>query len=346
MAPQLPLPTKLRRTLAVLGAWCVLGTAGAAAPKAPTPLPRLPPLERFVVGDINTPTPDPVQPGLLLIGGGEHDPDAMTWFLERAGHGHIVVLRASMTTDVADEIYRRFHGAVSVETFVFHDRKAALDPTMLQRLASADGVFIAGGDQSRYVKYWKHTPVARLLDAHVAAGKPLAGTSAGLAIMGEYLFSALTPARVTSDLALDNPTGRDITIESDFLHFGVMKGYLTDSHFDKRLRLGRLIAFMIRADSIAARIGGDVEGLGVDEATALAVLPNGDAKVYSRDPELGTTWVHDVSGTARKGKPLDTGTLLVTQLGVQSSFNLLTHEARQPRVEKIVRIIDGQIHPR
>ncbi len=298
-----------------------------------------------MVGDIDASTPEPVQPGLLLIGGGVHDPDAMAWFLERAGHGHIVVLRASMTTDVADEIYRRFHGAVSVETFVFHDSKAALDPMMLQRLAAADGVFIAGGDQSRYVKYWKHSPVARLLDAHVAAGKPLAGTSAGLAIMGEYLFSARTPAHVTSDLALDNPLGRDITIESDFLHFEVLKGYLTDSHFDKRSRLGRLIAFMIRADSMAARVGGDVEGLGIDEATALAVLPNGDAKVYSHDPEVGTTWVHEVSGTARKGKPLDTGTLLVTRLGVQSTFNLLSHEAKLPREERLVRVLDGQVHP-
>jgi beta-aspartyl-peptidase (threonine type) len=334
------------RTLTVLcGAALFAATAGGV-PKNTPPMPRLPPLERFTVGDVTAATPDPVQPGLLLIGGGEHDPDAMRWFLERAGHGHIVVLRASMTTDVADEIYRRFRGAVSVETFIFHDRKAARDPAMLQRVAAADGIFIAGGDQSRYVTYWKGTDVAKLLDAHVAAGKPLAGTSAGLAILGEYLFSARTPARVTSDLALDNPTGRDITIETNFLHLDVMKGYLTDSHFDKRLRLGRLIAFVVRADALAARVGSDVEGLGIDEGTALAVLPDGDAKVYSRDPDLGTTWVHDVAATARKGQPLDTGTLLVTRLGVQSSFNLRDHQARLPRSERVVRVLDGQLHPR
>ncbi len=306
---------------------------------------RYPPLEHFVVGDLSSPRPDPVQPGLLLIGGGDHDPDAMRWFLERAGHGHVVVLRASMTTDVADEIYRRFAGAASVETFVFHDRKAASDPLMLRSLANADGIFIAGGDQSKYVKYWKHTEVARLLDDHVAAGKPLAGTSAGLAILGEYLFSALTRARVTSELALNNPTGRDITIDTDFLHLAVMKGYITDSHFDKRLRLGRLVAFMTRADVLAARHGEDVEGIGVDETAAMTVLPDGEARVYSQDPALGATWVHEVAAKTRKGKPLETGTLLVTYLGVQSTFNLLTHEARAPRDERIVRVIDGQVHP-
>ena len=303
-------------------------------------------LETFSVGDTETETPDPVQPGLLLIGGGEHNPDAMGWFLERAGHGHIVVLRASMSTDVADEIYRVLHGAVSVETFVFHHREAAADTHMLARLAAADGIFIAGGEQSNYVRYWKNTEVARLLDAHVAAGKPLAGTSAGLAILGEYLFSAMTPARVTSELALNNPMSSDVTIDTDFLHFLVLKGFITDSHFDKRQRLGRLIAFMARADALAARIGASVNGLGIDENTALAVLPNGDAQVYSDDPSLGAAWVHEVSATPVRGKTLETGTLKVTYLGVQSRFNLLRREAEIPRGERIFEVIDGQLYTR
>jgi beta-aspartyl-peptidase (threonine type) len=317
-----------------------------AAQKSPAPPPRLPPLEHYLVGDPVATTPQAVQPGLLLIGGGEHDVDAMQWFLERAGHGHIVVLRASMTTDVADEIYRVLHGAVSVETYVFNDRRPAEDPYVLDRLAHADGIFIAGGDQSRYVRFWKNTRVARLIDAHVAAGKPLAGTSAGLAILGEYLFSAMTPADVTSEKALTRPLGRDITIERDFLHLDVLKGYLTDSHFDRRLRLGRLVAFVSRAKLLAARQGGSVEGLGIDEGTALSILPDGDTRVFSSDPALGATWVHDVQPLPARGKPLATEALLVTRLGVDSQFNVLHHVAEHPLEERIVRIMDGQLHPR
>ena len=331
----------------LVGALIVPTLAGAAVVKATAaPDLHLPPLERFLVGDPAAATPDPIQPGLLLMGGGVHDPDAMRWFLARAGHGHIVVLRASMTTDVADEIYRELHGAVSVETFVFHARSAAHDRHMLQSLAQADGVFIAGGDQSRYVKFWKHTDVARLLDEHVARGKPLGGTSAGLAIMGEYVFSAMTPADVTTDLALNHPTSRDVTIDTDFLHFDVLKNYITDSHFDRRHRLGRLVAFVTRANQLAAKADTPVEGLGVDETTSLAVLPDGTAHVFSMNPALGTTWLHGIRGHTNGRAPLDTSALWVTELGVQSDFNLRTHAAEQPLMERVVRVIDGQVHPR
>ena len=48
-----------------------------------------------VLGDTTAKTPGKVQPGLLLMGGGDRNFDAMRWFMQRAGNGHIVVLRAS-----------------------------------------------------------------------------------------------------------------------------------------------------------------------------------------------------------------------------------------------------------
>ncbi|MFA9352951.1 Type 1 glutamine amidotransferase-like domain-containing protein, partial [Escherichia coli] len=81
-----------------------------------------------------------------------------------------------------EEIYGQVGGVASVQTIVFHSRAASTDPRVLDILAHADGIFIAGGDQANYVRYWKDTPVARALDAHVRKGRPLGGTSAGLAI--------------------------------------------------------------------------------------------------------------------------------------------------------------------
>ena len=76
---------------------------------------------------------------------------------------------------------------------MFKDREASTDAAMLRSLKRADGIFIGGGDQSRYVRYWRGTPVGAALDAHVRAGKPLGGTSAGLAMLGEaFLGFALT----------------------------------------------------------------------------------------------------------------------------------------------------------
>src|SRR5690606_14401769 len=119
----------------------------------------------------------------------------------------------------------------SVETFVFSGRDAASDPAVLRALGRADGIFIAGGDQSNYVRYWKDTPVAAALDAHVRAGKPLGGTSAGLAMLGEFLYGAMDGGSQTSPPALADPLGAANTIERDFLHIDLLKGVLTDTHF-------------------------------------------------------------------------------------------------------------------
>lgn len=152
----------------------------------------------YSLGKLTTPTPDPVSGGLLLMGGGDRNHDAMQWFFAKAGHGHIVILRASYGPEIGEEFMREIGGIQSAETYVFTDRAAATDPKMLASLKRADGIFIAGGDQARYVRFWKGTPVAELLDAHVAAGKPIAGTSAGLAMLGEKLYGAMDDGSIAS----------------------------------------------------------------------------------------------------------------------------------------------------
>jgi beta-aspartyl-peptidase (threonine type) len=217
---------------------------------------------------------------------------------------------------------------------------------VLNSLAHADGIFIAGGDQSRYVRFWKGTSIARLIDAHVASGKPLAGTSAGLAILGEYLFAAMTPATVTSESALKNPAGPDITIATDFLHFDVLKGFITDSHFDRRARLGRLLVFIAQSESMAARGSGAIDGLGVDETAALAVLPDGTAQVFSDDPKIGATWVHSAAPESSIPSPLGSRMFTVTTLNRESSFNLRTRVAERAHEQRMVEIKDGRVDSR
>ena len=196
----------------------------------------------YVLGDVSARTPGKVEPGLLLMGGGDRNFEAMRWFMKKAGHGHIVVLRASQAGEIGEEFFNEVGGIASVETYVFSDRESASDPAVLRSLKRADGIFLAGGDQSRYVRYWRGTPVGAALDAHVRAGKPLGGTSAGLAMQGEYLYGAMDGGSQISPRALADPLGADNTIETDFLHIAALKGIVTDTHFSERNRLGRLIS--------------------------------------------------------------------------------------------------------
>ncbi|MBO9716239.1 MAG: isoaspartyl peptidase/L-asparaginase [Pseudoxanthomonas sp.] len=293
----------------------------------------------YLLGDTTAKTPGRVQPGLLLMGGGDRNFDAMHWFMKKAGNGHIVVLRASQGGEIGEEFFNEVGGIASVETFVFKDREAASDPVVLAALKRADGIFLAGGDQSRYVRYWRGTPVAEALDAHVRAGKPLGGTSAGLAMQGEYLYGAMDGGSQTSPAALADPLGDGNTIETGFLHLDALKGVITDTHFSERGRLGRLVAFVAKGEALA---GKPLIGLGVDEDAAVAVEGDGHARVYATAPGAGATVVK--GGFAQKqaeDAPMQLAQVETVVAGVDSVLHLPSGKVDRPAAQRRYAVRDG-----
>ncbi|WP_336980819.1 isoaspartyl peptidase/L-asparaginase [Altererythrobacter fulvus] len=279
--------------------------------------------ERYAIGDLAAPTPGKISGGLLLMGGGDRNNDAMRWFVAKAGGGHIVILRASYAGEIGDEFYEDIGGVTSAETFVFSSRKAASDRKVLDAIRNADGIFIAGGDQSNYVRFWKGTEIAKLLDAHVAAGKPIAGTSAGLAMLGEKLYGAMDGGSIASPPALADPFGPAVTMESDFLHLKLLDRVVTDTHFKERDRLGRLFAFLAKAQAGEGADKAPMFGLGVDESAALALDADGSARIYATDPQ-GIAWL--VDGSSLKGLspggPLEAPRIRVLGIGPNSVLHL------------------------
>jgi cyanophycinase len=216
--------------------------------------------------------PAPATPGLVLMGGGADVDDAFRYMIKKAGGGNFVVIRATGTDAYNPYIYA-FGGASSVETLVIPSREAANDPFVIARIQGAEALFIAGGDQSDYIKLWQGTPVQTAIDALARKNLPIGGTSAGLAVMSKYLFTALNGG-VTSPVALGNPYDRSITLGRDFLNLPDMGGLITDSHLDSRDRMGRLVTFMARI--VNDGWAGSVRGIGIDVDTALLV-DNGSA---------------------------------------------------------------------
>ena len=296
-------------------------------------------LGHYLLGDTAARTPGKVEPGLLLMGGGDRNFDAMRWFMRKAGNGHIVVLRASQGGEIGEEFFNEVGGIASVETFVFKDRESAYDPAVLAALKRADGIFLAGGDQSRYVRYWRGTPVAAALDAHVRAGKPLGGTSAGLAVQGEYFYGAMDGGSQTSPAALADPLGDGNTIETGFLHLDALQGVITDTHFSERGRLGRLVAFVAKGEALADR---PLIGLGVDEDAAVAVEGDGRARVYATAPAAGATVVR--GGFAQKqaeGEPMQLARVDTVVAGVDSLLHLPSGRVDRPAAQRRYAVRDG-----
>ena len=174
--------------------------------------------------------------GLGLMGGGT-DVDALfTWMSERAGGGDFVVIRAS-GADGYNQYVFDLGDFDSVETLVLKNRAASSDTFVLETIRNAEALFIAGGDQSDYVNNWKGTPVEEAIHHLIERGVPIAGTSAGTAILSEFIYAAQRQS-VTSSQALADPFNHNITLDREFLALPFMNGVITDQHLIERDRLG------------------------------------------------------------------------------------------------------------
>ena len=164
----------------------------------------------------------------------------------------------------------------SVATIVFADREDSDDPKLIQIIEQAEVIYFAGGDQSNYVRFWQDTPVQDALNRHIAAGKPIGGSSAGLAILGEFSFASIIDT-IHSPEALADPYGNKVTISRDFLRIPLLSGIITDTHFAKRDRMGRLVVFLARIlqDGWATQ----VRAIAVEENAAVLLEPDGSAKI-------------------------------------------------------------------
>jgi cyanophycinase len=182
--------------------------------------------------------------GFALVGGGKDQDSVTRWFLERSGGGDVVVLRAS-GADGYNSYMKGLSAIDSVESLVVATPEAARDPFVAERIRKAEALFIAGGDQWNYVRVWSHTPVSEAIQYLIDKGVPVGGTSAGLAVLGEYLFTAEKDT-VTTAQALANPFDEHVTVGTDFLRIPALKGVITDSHFHARDRMGRSLVFLAR----------------------------------------------------------------------------------------------------
>lgn len=238
----------------------------------------------------HTGSDDPVEtdhlPGIVLAGGAGDNDDAMLWMLSRADGGDVVVLRASGSDGYNSYFYHGFAGdgisLNSVTSIVITSAEEADDEEVLTALENAEVVFIAGGDQWNYVDNWRGTAMLQVLNGLVnEKGITIGGTSAGMAVLGEVVFTAEN-LTVYSSEALGNPYHWRVALEKDLLDVPLLHNTVTDSHYnrvenDGMDRHGRHVAFMAR---MAVDWGMQARGIAANEHTAIAVDGDGMARVF------------------------------------------------------------------
>jgi cyanophycinase len=268
--------------------------------------------------------------GLWVAQGGGDDVDANYARMgEFGGGGDFVVLRASGEDDYNDYIFKLCH-CDSVETIVFDKGAATADPFVIRTIRNAEALFIAGGDQSNYIRYWKDTPVEDAINFVAAKPAPIGGTSAGMAVLGEYVYSAEGQESLTSKDALSNPYVADLTLARGFLALPGLENVITDQHLQERDRIGRTVALLARLQQDGW--SETPRAIAADRETSLHIDPvDGTAQVFATadHPTPYVYFMQPAGPPARcePGQPLTSAVIAVQRLGPGERFNLRTWRA-------------------
>jgi cyanophycinase len=206
-----------------------------------------------------------------------------------AGGGDFLVIR-TFGTDAYNQYIYDLCSCDSVATLIIKNRQASFNSFVIDTIRNAEALFIAGGDQSTYVVNWKGTPVEDAIHHVLNKPAPVGGTSAGMAIMSEFIYAALSASSLTSEEGLSNPFHRDMTLDRDFLVLPKLGGIITDQHLIERDRMGRTIAFLARLVNDGWTSQG--KAIAADRETAVHLDPvDGTIEVFST-PDHPTPYVY------------------------------------------------------
>ena len=259
---------------------------------------------------------------VIPIGGAEakrKDPVILERFVELCGgeDARILVIPTASLLDETGPLYQELFegmGAKAVCIPIENRDDCYLEDT-LATLEKASGIFITGGNQLRLSTILGGTPVARAIRRLNAEGVHMAGTSAGAAIVSEHM--------IAGGRGGPSPRESGVVLAPGL---GLTNRAIIDQHFNKRGRLGRLLA--------ALSFNPFACGLGIDENTAAFIRPDGILEVVGH----GTVTVvdpadlrHSSMSYVRKAEAVSMIGLKLHVLEHGSQFNLETREAKLER---------------
>jgi cyanophycinase len=263
---------------------------------------------------------------IVPIGGAENkenDRHILERFVEVSGgpDADIVVIPTASRLHETGPRYERLFGdlgAARVTTMDFDTRRDCQEPSRLQRLEQASGIFFTGGNQLRLSTLLGGTPVAKLVRLRNAAGVTVGGTSAGASILSEHMIAFGDEGSAVISGSVRLAPG-----------LGLTNRFIIDQHFRQRDRLGRLLT--------ALAYNPFAVGIGLDEDTAAFIAPDETVEVIGSG---GVTIVDgaDVSfssmDSVSEGQPVCMLGLRLHVLVAGATFNLHTRVAEASALQQ------------
>ena len=259
--------------------------------------------------------------GTVLMGGGTDVDAAFQWMCQKSGNGDFLVIRATGTDAYNPYIQQLCPNENSVATLIIPNLAAASDPFVISTIQNAEALWIAGGDQSNYINFWKGTPVQTEINAVIARNAPIGGTSAGMNVLTQFVYSALASQGATSSQSLADPFNKYITLDRDFANVANLQGIIGDPHFVTRDRMGRDLAFMCRIYTNGW--SNTPRDIAIDERTALLIDASGHGTI------VGTSTAYFMQAPGAPAvcapkTPLTYTNISVYRIDANGTFNLAT----------------------
>jgi cyanophycinase len=217
-------------------------------------------------------TRGPLAGHLLIIGGAEdklRQRQILSRFVTLAGGAEArvaVISTASSLGDEATELYTSlFHqlGIPDVRGLRPLVREDANQPSAVEAVNDATGIFMTGGNQLRLSSVIGGTALGKaIIDRH-RRGAIVAGTSAGASAISTYMVAFGTSGTTPKQRMTQMSAG-----------LGLLPGVIIDQHFEQRNRIGRLLALVAGSPALL--------GIGIDEDTAALVSPAGVLEVLGK----------------------------------------------------------------
>jgi len=203
---------------------------------------------------------------LFIIGGGSRPIGMIDRLISESGvdtGGYILILPMASENEDTAIFYskKQFIERGITSVFSIHsDSTKNFSDSDIRLVENASLVYISGGDQNRFMKSIRGTPILEILHKIYINGATIAGTSAGAAVMSHKMISG-------NEIKHPIYTGNYTTIEANNIEItyglGFLEHVIIDQHFIKRQRLNRLITVCLENPEITC--------IGIDESTAILV---------------------------------------------------------------------------
>ena len=256
----------------------------------------------------------------LIVGGGNEKETTNSWSTPAykwAAEGKRVAIISTSGSGYPD-YFKNWCNAKDAKDFIVANSTTANQPALYDSLTTYQVIFFAGGDQWDYYSQYKNTKLEEAVNAVYISGGTIGGTSAGMHILSETLFTAEN-GTVYPDECIIDPKNKYVKLANDLFNF--FPDLIFDTHMAERGRMPRLVSFVANK---ALTDNTKIIGLGLDDMTCMTIDEFSVGTVYGTG--VATIVKSEPSNFTQNDGRLIADNVKITQLLEGSTVNMKTME--------------------